>query len=531
MPPGVGYPDPRPPWLLGPAGPGAGFLSRGPLPGMGGGPSYGAGGGTLFQQQPLPPGPQGSGLMAHPSPEQVFGGVMQSGLRDPYGAVGTPDNPIRSSARLSAPAQYSVQGTGYGGVAGGGGGGLLTAESIERHLADGLISPQQAEALSAQLQRNEAAGEQYVDNIVGNRTLVTTDGIQREGGLGSGTVGGGGGAGGGAGGGGGSPGNAGVPGGLFPGLPPLPADAPPFGQPLIPGISPDGAPGRQAAYGLLGPLNAALPGFEHTIPPGYAGFEDDNRAALFNLMSGIFANDPAGIGGSEAPSLLGAATNMSLGQAIAQEQRNQLAQRTIDNAAGALQQSAPVVGAAQLGNELTGNPFTTSGDALQAEIESMIQRRGQNARQGVLSGLRDAQGARGTFGGESDLLTAGADFGSREAITDAMTEARVGQALRRAQDIQNTSGALETLGGINQRNIFAPATLQAEALGSRNNPFMASVIEQIRQLGGLGLQDNLREAVTDFSPVTAILGGAGSLLGGALGAGGLFGEKGLFGGD
>lgn len=439
------------------------------------------------------------------------------------------------------------------------GGFLMDPGDVEFMVERGFVTPQQADVLRQVAQQNMAASQAFAQNnpnpssqiqggylaqqtqqqpqgqsaLQGNQGQAAVQ--QQTQGPAQGQAGGGGGI---------------IPnGGVMPGMRfPLPGFAAgggqvPGGQFPDPNLVPTGPtnqfplPGGNYQYpwnsfpianAMLGPFGNIVPGFENTIPPGFAGFKPGSRANLFNLTSGIFAGDPAGLPGEAGP-LLGTAANLTLGLAQAQEARNRLAQQNVLNAVQQVQTNPGVAGASGVLSGLATNPYTTSSDALQEEIEGMLTRRFANAREGLLGTLGSSQAARGALGGESDLLRAGADFGTRADLADALAEARVNQALRRQRDIGESLDAFEQGGDVLQGAVLGPAALGAQTLAGRSNQYTNALLEQIRQLGALSAQDKLRENTPTFGSLGPILGGAGRLFGNLLGVGGLFGEKGLLG--
>jgi hypothetical protein len=252
-------------------------------------------------------------------------------------------------------------------------------------------------------------------------------------------------------------------------------------------------------------MNSLIPGFTNTIPPGYAGFDPNSRANQFNLM------------------VLGAAANLTLGQALGREGRNDMAQQGLLGAINMTGNNPGVGGSAGLSSGLAQDPFTTSNDALQQEIEGILTRGLANAREGALATAQGALGSAGNRGGESALLQSGLDFGSRAAQADAIGESRVNQAMRRAQDIANAQQQFQGTSNIFNQSVMGPAALGADFLSNRQNVDTNSLIEQMRAMAGLAITENLwknYDVSTMEAFMPAITGLIGNFLGGMGGGGG-----------
>lgn len=292
-----------------------------------------------------------------------------------------------------------------------------------------------------------------------------------------------------------------------------------------PHISSEGAPDVEIAKQFAQALNAIAPGFSGSIPDNFAGFDPDNRANAFNYLAGMYANDPAGIAGAKAGPVLGAAMNLTQQQAANQKAVNDLAIQLLGQDVAKVQNSPAVSGAHNLGLGLAADPFLTSNDALQAEIEGIIARRAGNAAEGAKQSIAGAAAAAGRGGGETSNINAGVDSAMRARLADALAQAKVDQALRRSGDVTAAVANFGGLGNIFRSNILEPSALQTEALGnSLNNPFFNSLVDQMRNLGILGLNDELRESAQNFAQRQTLIGGGigllGSVLGGGLGAAG-----------
>jgi len=254
---------------------------------------------------------------------------------------------------------------------------------------------------------------------------------------------------------------------------------------------------------------------------------------MWNYYAGPYAGDPAGLPGDEAGPLLGGAANMTAQMAQQKFLQDYAALGAFGNAAGGIANPAsnPNLGLSNMiSQNLLQDPYTTSSDELQGEIEGLLKRQFATAREGGLGQLSDAAAASGMEGGESALLRSGADFGTRAALADALAESRVGQAVRRQTD-QKTAMDMAGQGGQNLlQQQLGPLAMNAQALTGYTNPYFDSTIDQTRALGMLAIEDALREAyggssgLNSWGPqVGAIMGGAGDLFGG------LFGNKGIMG--
>jgi hypothetical protein len=195
-----------------------------------------------------------------------------------------------------------------------------------------------------------------------------------------------------------------------------------------------------------------------------------------------------------------------------------------------LQTSPAVSGTMAVSSDLARDPYITSSDTLQRELEGLVSRRLAAAREGTLAGLTEAQAATGARGGESALLRGGADFGSRTALADALAGLRIDQMNRRSQDIQNALQAQGMASDTLNRAVLGPQALLQQTYGSSTAPATASFIGQLQNLGLLSGQDALREAASSALQNTiAPIAGLAGAVSGIFGTGGLWGEKGVFG--
>lgn len=263
-------------------------------------------------------------------------------------------------------------------------------------------------------------------------------------------------------------------------------------------------------------LNQLAPGFSQNIPGGIASDSD-----FFGQQAGIFSGDPAQLPGEAGPNLLGFAANLTLQRAIEQAGLNRAGNEIGIAATNRLAGGPAVTGTENLLRTLSANPFTTSSDALQGEIEGLISRRSAENQQATSAGLRDRLSASGLGGGESELLKAGSQFGSRARLADDLAEARINQALRRQSDITTGLGSFARGGDTLTSQIFNPSMQLAQFLrGGAANPLADEFVGQVRDLGGLAIEDELREnadsgALDTFLSILGGLGGfAGNLQGG-----------------
>lgn len=289
-----------------------------------------------------------------------------------------------------------------------------------------------------------------------------------------------------------------------------------FGQPVVGSGSERGQipwNALQPSQAMMPAFGAMVPGFESTIPQGFAGMRGDSRANAFNLYSGIFANDPAGLPGKAAGPMYGTAANITMAQAIEQQRRNMLAEQQAMSALGGMMFNPAVQGTNALSLSLLQNPLMTSSDALQGDIEGMLRRRYANAAGGALGSLGAAQGAQGLLGGESDLLRAGVDFGSRADLADALAESRINQALRRSQDYQTTMGLFGGAGQNLTSMYLNPALTAAQTTaGAVANPYTDSLVEQLRAMGGMSIEDEYFQALKSEAQRGALIGAGTGLV-------------------
>jgi hypothetical protein len=255
-------------------------------------------------------------------------------------------------------------------------------------------------------------------------------------------------------------------------------------------------------------MNQLAPGFSGSIPGGIPA-----DSFSFGEQAGIFSGDPAFLPGEAGPNLLGWAANLTMNRAGAQAQQNALADQVATLATDRLVGGPAVQGTENLLSRLAANPYTTSGDALQRDIEGIITRRGAENQQATLAGQADRSAAAGLGGGESSLLQAGSQFGSRAQLADDLAEARINQALRRQSDIQSAISGFGQGGQTMTNQLLNPSMQLAQFMrGSGDNALTDSFTEQLRSLGIASIEEELRENADNsaLNNFLAILNGVNS---------------------